>query len=64
MIENLDNDYDIALENEMLREENKRFKMEKNLERLSTHDEVREENKKLKLEKEHLKTDLSKFTRG
>ena len=54
----------MALENEMLREENKRLKMEKSLERLSTHDELREENKKLKLEKEHLKTGLSKFTRG
>ena len=32
--------------------------MEKN------HDELREENIKLKLEKEHLKTGLSKFTRG
>ena len=29
VIENLDNDYDIALENEMLKEENKRLKMEK-----------------------------------
>ena len=28
------------------------------------HDELKEENKKLKLEKEHLKTRLSKFTRG
>ena len=42
----------------MLKEENKRLKMEKN------HDELKEENKKLKLEKEHLKTSLSKFTRG
>ena len=32
--------------------------MEKN------HDKLKEENKKLKLEKEHLKTGLSKFTRG
>ena len=64
ILETLDNDHDMALENEMLREENKRLKMEKNLERLSTHDELREENKKLKLEKEHLKTGLSKFTRG
>ena len=42
----------------MLREKNKRLKMEKN------HDELREENKKLKLKKERLKTGLSKFTRG
>jgi regulator of replication initiation timing len=53
----------MALQNEVLREENKRLKMEKNLERLSTHDKLREENKKLKLEKEHLKTGLSKFTK-
>ena len=46
----------MALENEMLKEENKRLKMEKN------HDKLREENRKLKLEKEHLKTGLSKFT--
>ena len=35
MIENLDNDHDMALENEMLREENNRLKMEKDLEKLS-----------------------------
>jgi hypothetical protein len=63
-MDNLDNDHDMALENEMLREENKRLKLEKDLEKLSTHDELREENKKLKLKKEHLKTDLSKFIRG
>jgi hypothetical protein len=64
VIQNLNHDYDMTLEVEMLREENKRLKMEKNIERLSTYDELREENKKLKLEKEHLKTGLSKFTRG
>jgi hypothetical protein len=64
VIENLDNNYDMTLKVEMLREENKGLKMEKNIERLSTHDELREENKKLKLEKEHLKTGLSKFTKG
>ena len=58
VIENLDHDCDIAIENEKLKEENKRLKMEKN------HDELKEENKKLKLKKEHLKTGLSKFTRG
>ena len=58
VIENLDHDCDIALENEKLKEENKRLKMEKN------HDELKEENKKHKLEKEHLKIGLSKFTRG
>jgi hypothetical protein len=54
----------MALENEMLREENKRLKLEKDLEKLSTNESLKEENKKLKLEKEHLKTCLSKFTRG
>ncbi|XP_066385251.1 uncharacterized protein [Miscanthus floridulus] len=58
VIENLDHNCDVALENEKLKEENKRLKMEKN------HDEFKEENKKLKLEKKHLKTSLSKFTRG
>ena len=60
MLENLDHDYDVELkeENEKLKEENKRLKQEKN------YDELKEENKKLKLEKEHLKIDLSKFTRG
>ena len=58
VIENLDKDYDMALENVILKEENKGLKVEKN------HDELREENKKLKLEKEHLKTGLNKFTRG
>ena len=58
VLENLEHDSDLALENEKLKEENKKLKMEKN------HDELREENKKLKLEKEHLKTGLSKFTRG
>ena len=44
-------------ENEMLKEENKRLKVEKN------HDELREENKKLKLKKEHLVPSFFTLTR-
>jgi hypothetical protein len=64
VIENLDNDHDMVLENEMLREENKRFKIEMGLKKQTINESLIEENKKLNLEKEHLKTDLSKFTRG
>jgi hypothetical protein len=64
VIENLDNDHDMTLENEMLREENKRLKMEMGLKKQTTNESLIEENKKLKLDKEHLKTGLSKFTRG
>ena len=58
MIENLDHNYDIALENKKLKEENKKLKEEKN------NDALKKENKKLKLEKEHLMIGLSKFIRG
>jgi regulator of replication initiation timing len=64
VIENLDNDHDMVLENEMLREENKRFKKEMGLKKQTINESLIEENKKLNLEKEHLKTGLSKFTRG
>jgi hypothetical protein len=64
IIENLDNDHDMALENVILREGNKRLKMEMVLKKQTTNESLIEENKKLKLEKEHLKTGLSKFTRG
>ncbi|XP_066365593.1 uncharacterized protein [Miscanthus floridulus] len=62
--ENLDNDHDLTLENEILREENKRLQMEKALEKQTTNESLQEENKKLKLKMEHLKNGLSKFTRG
>jgi regulator of replication initiation timing len=64
VIENFNNDHNMALKNEMLREENKKLKMEMGLKKQTTNESLIEENKKLKLEKEHLKTDLSKFTRG
>jgi hypothetical protein len=64
VIENLDNDHDMTLENEMLREENKRLKMEMGLKKQTTNESLIEENKKLKLEKEHLKTGLRRFIRG
>ena len=57
VLETLDHDGDLILENEKLKEENKKLKEEKN------NDALKEENKKLKLEKEYLKTGLSKFTR-
>jgi hypothetical protein len=64
VIENLDNDHDMALENEILREENKRLNMEMGLKKQTTNESLIEKNKKLKSVKEHLKTGLSKFIRG
>ena len=58
VLETLDHDDGLILDNEKLKEENKKLKEEKN------NDALKEENKKLKLEKEHLKIGLSKFTRG
>jgi galactitol-specific phosphotransferase system IIB component len=59
--ENLDNDHDMALKNKMLREENKRRKMEMSLKKQTTNESLIEENKKLKLEKEHLKRAQNEF---
>jgi uncharacterized small protein (DUF1192 family) len=53
----------MALQNAMLREENKRLKVELVLEKQTSSESLKEENKKLK-EKEHLKLGLNKFTRG
>ena len=67
VLENLDHDGDLILENEKLKEENKKLKEERNnvaLKEDKSSDALKEENKKLKLEKEHLKIGLSKFTRG
>ena len=67
VLETLDHDGDLILENEKLKEENKKLKEERNnvaLKEDKNSDALKEENKKLKLEKEHLKIGLSKFTRG
>jgi regulator of replication initiation timing len=48
----------------MLREENKKLKGLMALKKQTSNESLIEENKKLKQEKEHLKTRLSKFTRG
>ena len=58
VLETLVHDDGLILENEKLKEENKKFNEVKN------NDALKEENKKLKLEKEHLKIGLTKFTRG
>jgi hypothetical protein len=54
----------IKSENEKLANENKKLKGLMALEKQPTNESLIEENKKLKQEKEHLKTGLSKFTRG
>ena len=67
MLETLDHDGDLVLENEKLKEENKKLKEERNnvaLKEDKSSDALKEENKKFKLEKEHLKIGLSKFTSG
>jgi hypothetical protein len=62
------NNYDdyakIKSENEKLANENKKLKGLMALEKQTLNESLIEENKKFKQEKVHLKTDLSKFTRG
>jgi hypothetical protein len=48
----------------MLRDENKKLEGLMALEKQTSNESLIEENKKLKQEKDHLKTRLSKFTRG
>jgi regulator of replication initiation timing len=64
VIDNLDNDEELTLENEKLKEENKRLKFEMSCIKQTTNESLIEENKKLKLEKEYLKVGLSKFAKG
>jgi uncharacterized coiled-coil DUF342 family protein len=59
--DNYDDYVKLKSENEMLRNENKKLVA---LEKKTSNESLIEENKKLKQEKEHLKTGLSKFTRG
>jgi FtsZ-binding cell division protein ZapB len=61
---NCDDYAKLKSENEMLREENKKLKGFMALEKQTSNESLIEENKKLKQEKKHLKTGLSKFTRG
>jgi hypothetical protein len=59
------NDYvKLKSENKMLRDENKKLNGLMVLEKQTSNESLIEENKKSKQEKEHLKTGLSKFTRG
>jgi hypothetical protein len=62
--DNYDDYAKLKSENEMLREENIKLKGLMALENQTSNESLIEENKKLKQEKEHLKTGLSKFTRG
>jgi hypothetical protein len=62
--ENYDDYVKLKSENEMLRDENKKLEGLMALEKQTSNESLIEENKKLKQEKEHLKTGLSKFTRG
>jgi cell division protein FtsB len=61
---NYDDYVKLKSENEMLRDENNNLEGLMALEKQTSNESLIEENKKLKQEKEHLKTGLSKFTRG
>jgi uncharacterized coiled-coil DUF342 family protein len=62
--DNYDDYVKLKSKNEMLRDENKKLKGLMAVEKQTSNESLIEENKKLKQEKEHLKTGLSKFTRG
>jgi hypothetical protein len=62
--DNYDDYAKLKSENKMIRDENKKLKGLMALEKQTLNESLIEENKKLKQEKEHLKTGLSKFTRG
>jgi hypothetical protein len=62
--DNHDDYVKLKSEYEMLRDKNKKLKGLMALEKQTSNESLIEENKKLKQEKEHLKTGLSKFTRG
>jgi hypothetical protein len=62
--DNYDDYIKLKSKNKMLRNENKKLKGLIALKKQTSNESLIEENKKLKQEKEHLKTGLSKFTRG
>jgi uncharacterized coiled-coil DUF342 family protein len=62
--DNYDDYAKLKSKNEMLIDENKKLKGLMALKKQTSNESLIEENKKLKQEKEHLKTGLSKFTRG
>ena len=64
IVETQDDEYSMTLELDMLKEENKRLKMERDYKMTPSQLELQQENDKLKKEKEHLTTGLRNFTKG